>query len=515
MVEQRGTSRTSTTNAKIPQSANAVNSKFSAPATDSEGNALSEGQRSYFAGSKVRDAQGRLKVMYRGGNGDYTVFDRRKSKPSNLYGRGFYFTDSQSHAAQYGEAKPYYLNITSPLTPDQHVITKQQMRSFLEAVAADEDYGLENYGYGATVDSVLQSIYGKGDFEMLQDVNATAVGDLVTAVELFNEVNGTDYDGIIVPTETVAFQSEQIKNTDNLNPTKDPDIRFSRAKWTPKLTKAERSLIDYAVNAYEGEDFNGTKRYVLKSKKGETVFAVYSTETNTPTLLFANSGNSAIIAKEITDDYKEYANGNRSGNSPKRGKADINQSTKRLRNISGSNAPGSALSGNSGTANSNAGILEGQLRYGANGRSGNQQNGRNSRELRALINTLTDSRSVRFSRESFPAGEQPRARDVEVPVKVNGRNVSQTVRTVEEAAATPDDLIPTIDSLVQEGVFSYDRVSNKERIAAAEESVRREGFERTLEQWSSAVSAGGVNAENTALGSRHIKHQKEFAQIAH
>lgn len=201
--------------------------KYAEVDTDSAGASLSEGQRSYFADSKVRDAQGRLKVMYRGGNGDYTVFDRRKSKPSNLYGRGFYFTDSQSHAAQYGEAKPYYLNITNPLTPDQHVITKQQMRSFLEAVAADEDYGLENYGYGAAVDSVLQSIYGKGDFEMLQDVNATAVGDLVTAVELFNEVNGTDYDGIIVPTETVAFQSEQIKNTDNLNPTKDKDVRFS------------------------------------------------------------------------------------------------------------------------------------------------------------------------------------------------------------------------------------------------------------------------------------------------
>lgn len=213
----------------IPEKSNSkFSAKVTAADTDSAGASLSEGQRSYFADSKVRDAQGRLKVMYRGGNGDYTVFDRRKSKPSNLYGRGFYFTDSQSHAAQYGEAKPYYLNITNPLTPDQHVITKQQMRSFLEAVAADEDYGLENYGYGATVDSVLQSIYGKGDFEMLQDVNATAVGDLVTAVELFNEVNGTGYDGIIVPTETVAFQSEQIKNTDNLNPTKDKDVRFSR-----------------------------------------------------------------------------------------------------------------------------------------------------------------------------------------------------------------------------------------------------------------------------------------------
>ena len=342
-------------------------------------------------------------------------------------------------------------------------------------------------------------------------LNEAAEKNGVKTSDILSELG---FDGVHDGVEWVAFKPTQVKSaTDNIGTFDgdNPDIRFSRSNWTPKLTKAERSLIDYAVNAYEGEDFNGTKRYVLKSKKGETVFAVYSTETNTPTLLFANSGNSAIIAKKITESYKEelYGQDNRID-----GRA-FDEGAKALRNISGSNAPGSALSGNSGTANSNAGILEGQLRYGANGRSGNQQNGGNSRELRALINTLTDSRSVRCSRESFPAGEQPRARDGEVPVKVNGRNVSQTVRTVEEAAATPDDLIPTIDSLVQEGVFSYDRVSNKERIAAAEESVRREGFERTLEQWSSAVKARGVNAENTPLSSRHMKNQKEFAQIVH
>ena len=62
---------------------------------------------------------------------------------------------------------------------------------------------------------------------MLQDVNATAIGDLVAAVELFNEVNGTNYDGIMLPTEVVTFRSTQAKNTDNLNPTADDDIRFS------------------------------------------------------------------------------------------------------------------------------------------------------------------------------------------------------------------------------------------------------------------------------------------------
>ena len=193
---------------------------------DSTGAELTEDQEKFFADSKIRDDQGRLKVMYRGGNGDFTVFDRNKSSYSNLYGRGFYFTDSKSHAEQYGKARAFYLNIQNPVKEGTHDITRAQLRKFLQEVGENEDYGLENYGYGATVDSVLKSLRGKDDFGILQDVNATAIGDFVAAVELFNEVNGTSFDGIIAPTETVAFRAEQIKNTDNKTPTSDPDVRF-------------------------------------------------------------------------------------------------------------------------------------------------------------------------------------------------------------------------------------------------------------------------------------------------
>lgn len=193
---------------------------------DSTGAELTEDQEKFFADSKIRDDQGRLKVMYRGGNGDFTVFDRNKSSYSNLYGRGFYFTDSKSHAEQYGKARAFYLNIQNPVQEGTHDITRAQLRKFLQEVGENEDYGLENYGYGATVDSVMRGLRGKDDFGILQDINATAIGDFVAAVELFNEVNGTSFDGIIAPTETVAFRAEQIKNTDNKTPTSDPDVRF-------------------------------------------------------------------------------------------------------------------------------------------------------------------------------------------------------------------------------------------------------------------------------------------------
>jgi len=237
--------------------------------TDSQGRELSEEQQKFFKDSKVRDESGQLMIMYRGGNEDFTVFDRKKSRYSNLYGRGFYFTDSEAHARQYGNAKAFYLNITTPVSTTETTITREQMRKFLKAVAANEDdFSFENYGYDATVSSVLKSIYGKSDFAMLYDVNQTAIGDMVAAVELFNEVNGTSYDGLILDTETVAFQSNQIKSVANQKPTSDPDIRYSLKTGT--ITKSYEAALDAAAREAKAlqkksaGDTMGAGKYSLK-----------------------------------------------------------------------------------------------------------------------------------------------------------------------------------------------------------------------------------------------------------
>ncbi len=195
--------------------------------SDSNGRQLTKEQQEYFKDSKVRDENGSLQVMYHGSPESFTVFDKKKAKSSGLYGRGFYFTNSDSHAKQYGNTYEVYLNITNPLQNGTNDITKDQLRKFVEAIAEDEDYGIENYGYEATVDSVTNNVFGKGDFAMLMDINVTCVGNMVEAIELFNKVNGTGYNGIIAPTETVAFYPEQIKEVVNKKPTADKDIRFS------------------------------------------------------------------------------------------------------------------------------------------------------------------------------------------------------------------------------------------------------------------------------------------------
>jgi len=53
--------------------------------------------------------------MYHGSEASFTVFDRKKARSSGYYGKGFYFTDSASHAKQYGNTYAVYLNITNPL----------------------------------------------------------------------------------------------------------------------------------------------------------------------------------------------------------------------------------------------------------------------------------------------------------------------------------------------------------------------------------------------------------------
>ena len=196
------------------------------PSEDSEGNDLTDQQKEFFKDSKIVTEDGNLKVMYHGSPNEFTVFDRKKARSSAYFGKGFYFSDSSNQAGVYGNNYKVYLNIKNPIHAGTNDITKSQLRKFVQAVAKNEDYGIDNYGYDATVTSVTNDIYGKDDFEMLQNINATCIGDFAEAVKLFNKVNKTDYDGIVVPTETVAFEPNQIKNVTNEEPTNDPDIRY-------------------------------------------------------------------------------------------------------------------------------------------------------------------------------------------------------------------------------------------------------------------------------------------------
>ena len=192
--------------------------------------------------SKIVNADGTPKVMYHGSPAQFTVFDKKKAKSSGFYGRGFYFTDSAEQASVYGNQYAVYLDVKHPLQYGRETASRDQVRHFIEAVAENEDYSIENYGT-YDVDTILDTIMGSEDsgdaFKIIQDINATAIGDMVEAAELFNSVNGTKFDGIIAPTETVVFRPEQIKSaTDNIGTFdgSNPDIRYSLSEQNQAAT---------------------------------------------------------------------------------------------------------------------------------------------------------------------------------------------------------------------------------------------------------------------------------------
>ena len=628
-----------------------VNGKFSLKGVDSAGRQLSEQQQEYFKDSKVRDAEGRLKVMYRGGDETFTVFDRKKSKYSNLYGRGFYFTDSESHAKQYGNAKSFYLKITRPVSTTETTITQTQLKKFLEAVATNEDdFSFENYGYGATVDSVLESVYGKSDFAMLYDINQTAIGDMVAAVELFNEVNGTDYDGLILDTETVAFRSDQIKDIDNQTPTSDPDTRFSLKaysdvekkqhvtdakaffgrtyKWAETgyittdgarldfsgkheggpggyRTVDHRDIRDALGEDYGGDDYSGamvqfmsegnirispesgginlsvmpTKAQMdtlsdfISKERGEVVLdlddtnggTLVSTEypkgTHSSKVLndikaFFETGAAPQVselskfrfqlksARELEQEVKElkkYAAYRKRGTSDREilastadGSAQTEWERKRLaeykdvmgrletyeRRLSENKAKLEELAflGDKKNARrisqlkteitqdtNRIGIVENKLGELENTSSLktlldrekaiiHQQEGEYLRKVEELMGGYRDLYGT------MAKGEKA-ARDIQMPKKTSeNEKISQTVRTILEAKATPDEMVPTIEEMALNGEYSYEVYSDKNAISDAEEEIKRVGWAQSLSEWTKAVQKGEVSKKNTAMG---------------
>lgn len=93
------------------------------------------------------------------------------------------------------------------------------------------------------------------------------------------------------------------------------------------------------------------------------------------------------------------------------------------------------------------------------------------------------------------------ARDIQLPKKSGeDEKISQTVRTVLEAKATPEEMVPDIETLALEGKYSYEVYSDKAAIADADGEIKRVGWAQALTDWKSAMKAGNVTKKNTAMG---------------
>lgn len=165
--------------------------RFALPETDSQGRTLTAEQRAFFKDSKVVDDKGRLLVVYHGTrNGEFTVFEHGKGRKNDAgwLGEGFYFYGDEHEASIYamggGRVIEAYLNVKNPY------------------YATDED------------------------------MNRLAELDNETESRKFSDSLKADgYDGVYyngdLRQEWVVFEPNQIKQTTNLTPTTDSDIRYA------------------------------------------------------------------------------------------------------------------------------------------------------------------------------------------------------------------------------------------------------------------------------------------------
>ncbi len=198
---------------------------------DNKGRQLSKDQQEFFKNSKVKDENGNLMVMYHGTpNGDFTVFNP-----------GSYFSERQEYASGYENEsassissgkktttpKTYevYLNITNPFTLQDETAKNIYLNEYIKG--GNSLYYDPYTDYTDTINN-------------MEEIDWTEGEDLR---EWLKE-NHPEYDGLILDEggdggygmaeyiwrgkSYVPFNSNQIKNVSNQNPTSDSDIRYSK-----------------------------------------------------------------------------------------------------------------------------------------------------------------------------------------------------------------------------------------------------------------------------------------------
>ena len=267
---------------------------------DSEGRKLSGQQADYFRDSKIRNENGDLLVLYHQTDEDFNIFDTRREGAGTRdngtpYGI-FLKPDSKDIGLRGKKQMALYADITNPL--------KARNRAELDGILkSDKDYAevreeLDNLDatYGKKFDEAKKAfidfittwrkdnpdagrsdIYNDPEFNKVYEAEDaiveewTAKADELSAKckEMINEyLNKEGYDGIILEEDAgsfgrstkayIALDPQQVKNTDNLSPTIDPDIRFSFAG--DNALNADNEMLKKAKEMYNDSEGSETIR---------------------------------------------------------------------------------------------------------------------------------------------------------------------------------------------------------------------------------------------------------------
>lgn len=276
------------TDETVPQNEKGVNTKYSLNTVgaemDSDGRQLSEGQKAYFANSKVVDAQGRLRSLYHQTEEGFTVFDTRHQgvgSRDNSTPFGIFLKSSDRDIGLKGKHQmELYANITNPLyAKNREELTYKLLKlsNEYEAIKAEIDTldatyhekfeqakkALRNFmtkWRSENPNASRRALYDVEEFNTLYDAEDEVVEEWTRKANqlswraksaITEALRNAGYDGVILSTDAgsfgrstdayIALDPEQVKNVDNLTPTDNPDIR-KQLKSTAPLRQMMRDI---------------------------------------------------------------------------------------------------------------------------------------------------------------------------------------------------------------------------------------------------------------------------------
>lgn len=249
---------------------NEVADRFSVDDVDSYGNSLTQEQQAFYAQSQARDSSGRLLVLYHQTDGDFTIFDtRRTGAGSRDSGTpfGIFLKKTAGDIGLAGKKQmALYANITNPLRASNREDLARQLRTISESYATisdkhkqlDAEYqekfeqakkAWRDYiadWRSANPDANRRALYDDPKFNELFDAEETVVDEWTEAADLLSaqakeaitqDLRAAGYDGVFLENDVgswgrqtdaiIALDPQQVKNISNKTPTSNPDIRFS------------------------------------------------------------------------------------------------------------------------------------------------------------------------------------------------------------------------------------------------------------------------------------------------
>ena len=525
----------------IPTSDEKSNTKISKQERDSAGQQLTEQQQEYFKDSKVRDAEGRLMPLYHQTDAEFTVFDTRH-KGAGTGGGVSQQTRDYSYAAL--TAKPDMQVTTVDNTTNYAASSEARKNVIARAIAAAMKVGSTNENGNAVIhvddtdtDVILSAKGLRHGLDRRFSTNAPVTlkaGEILKNAVRINEL--TPKKDTIDASYVLVGAAKNAKNEPYIvqfvvnrvsNEVTSVDVLYSIGTKTepagslsPEVTGVPATLTGSTISISSLLDY--VNKY-FPDILPESVLKHYGYTARPDGEL----GKSALFQKRGTSDREILTTTAESSAKTSRERellAEYKSKVERLEGyearLSANRAELTGLSLADGKKNAKriaklkteitqdtnrVALMENQLKKLESRNSLQDLLSREKDAIRvqqaARMQELEERlKEYREKYGVFPGGEKA-AREVLLPKKSSeNEKISQTVRTILEAKATPEEMVPDIETLALDGKYSYEAYSDKAAIADADREIKRVGWAQALTDWKAAMKAGNVSKKNTAMG---------------